>query len=161
MAKLLFKLRLAGQHNLQEFLRRGLKIGEQTNLFQQFPGKVLRFVNDDHAGLFHSKTLNQPAVELQQHAGFGPSSGHDAEVGENELQKVQNLKSRIEDESRRDAASTEGSESPAKQRRLTCTDLSGQYGETFPGRDTVLKTGKRLPCMRHHVEKPRIRAGAK
>ena len=37
VAQLIFEFRLTGKHNLQQFLRRGLQIGQQTNLFEQFP----------------------------------------------------------------------------------------------------------------------------
>ena len=71
MTQLLFELRLTGEHDLQQLLGGGLEVGEQANLFEQLPGEVLRLVDDDDAGLIHAEALDEPAVELEQHAALG------------------------------------------------------------------------------------------
>ena len=70
-AQLLFEFGLAGENDLHQLLRGRLQVGEQANLFQQLPLQVLRLVDDDDAGLFAAVTLDQPAVELDQHARLG------------------------------------------------------------------------------------------
>ena len=63
-AELLFELGLTGEDDLDELFGRGFEVGEQADLFEQLPGKVLGFVDDDDAGLFAAEALDEPAVEL-------------------------------------------------------------------------------------------------
>ena len=102
VAKLFFQLRLAREDDLQELLGRSFKVGEKANLLEEIPGKILSFVDYDHAGLFHTIALDQPSIELQQHAGFGSRGGDDAEIREDKLQEIEHVEPGIEDKRGRD-----------------------------------------------------------
>src|SRR5882762_1034169 len=96
IAQLFLELRLAGKHNLQQLFACRLEIGEQTNLLQDFEGKILRFINDQDRGLAIAIPLQQPVIESHQHVAFVPALAGYSEVRHHEVEELIGVELRVE-----------------------------------------------------------------
>ena len=151
VAKLLFELRLPGKHDLHQFLRGGLQVGQQTNLLKKFRGEVLRFIDHNGAQLLVAEAFNQPAIELYEHARLGPRNRRNAKVSKHEFKKVEHIETRIEDEGRRKAIFDEGTEDGLEQSSFSRANFTRHDDKALACRNAVLQTGKRFPNLRGHV----------
>ena len=94
---------LTGEDDLDKLLGSGFEVGQKADLFEELEREVLGFIDDDDAGFLVTVTLDEPAVELEEHSRFGAVGGSEAEVGEDELEEVEGVEPGVEDEGAIDA----------------------------------------------------------
>src|SRR6266478_5282915 len=58
-----FEFRLARWHNLQQFLARSLKVGEEADFLEHLRGETLRLVHDQYCYLPCAVPVQEPTVE--------------------------------------------------------------------------------------------------
>jgi len=68
-----------------------------NEFFKKFGGEVLCLIDHNRAQLPVAETVNQTAIELQQHPGFGPRRRRNAKVDEHIFIKVEHRETRIEE----------------------------------------------------------------
>ncbi len=64
LVQLLFDLRLAGQHDLEQFVRGSLQIRQQPDFFQRLPRKNLRLIHNQDGLLARLVAVQQPLVQV-------------------------------------------------------------------------------------------------
>ena len=92
------KFGLPDQDNLQQFLFRGLQVGQQPHLFEHVAGQVLRLVDDeDDAASFGMSSEQLPVKGIHQRLDAAPHvRGKDPEFLANGFEKLDDREARVQ-----------------------------------------------------------------
>lgn len=92
-----FEFRLTHQNDLEQLLLVGFEVGKQTQLFEQFEGEVLRFVNDEENVLSLLDPIKQDVVDLFDEPAATAARSFFAEFRQDGLEQLGFGDARIED----------------------------------------------------------------
>src|SRR6185295_2223220 len=142
-AKLVSKLELTNQHDL-ELTFAAVRIGQDSNFFDQGQREVLRFVDKDHGERLQRRQRLQEFVEQEAQLGSGRAAQpacsqvfgrYHAEIGEDDLEQVLARGERIGHE-RTERLAIEILQNRAAQRRLAGADVTGDHAQAFASADS-------------------------
>src|SRR5262245_60521288 len=91
-----FQLRLAHQHDLEKLLLRRLQVGEQPEFCQQLGAQCLCFIHHQRGNQSSRMTLDEEAIEVEQHFGLGASLVGEAQVRHDVLKELDHRQQRVE-----------------------------------------------------------------
>src|SRR5713226_5301309 len=86
--QLLFQLLLPRQHDLQQFLRGCLEVGQQPNFFEHGVSQILRFVHNEHGGFTGTVTLKKPLIEPRELLALRRRLAGNTEIRQNEIEQL-------------------------------------------------------------------------
>ncbi len=143
------QIQLADENDLQQLFLVGLEVRQDPNLFEDLPGQILRFIDDQNCARFERHEAQQEVVERLHELLLGDRrhrgalrlfAREDAEVLQDPLQQVFFSEERIQHQ-RGERRPIDLLEERAAQRRLDGADVSGDDGEAFAPADGVLQQG--------------------
>jgi hypothetical protein len=148
----------AGEDNLNQLLRLGLKVGDEADLFKNRWLQVLDLVNaqDDDSPL-RILTDKERAERLHEGEDIGTLSRNPKGLVD-VLKKIGGGKAGVEDQGRAVLIRVELAEESAQNRGLPRSILSGQGNEPGTILDTVKKMGESLPMALAQEEKAGVRS---
>src|SRR6266852_1050049 len=132
-----FQLGLAGQDDLKELVARSLKIEEQPDFLEGAGLQTLGFIDDEDRGLTGLVAFEQPAIEGEQLVALQGGVAGDAEIVEDEIEKVIRLDARVEDERGGHLLLGEPIEQAAKLHGFARADFAGEEDQALAGANTV------------------------
>ena len=154
----LVQFRLADEDNLQQLFLGRLQIRQESNLFQDVGGQVLRFINDEHRPSALLMRCQQMLIQrIDQHletgragwigqAQFVTHGGQQLDAGQARIPEQRHIDFR-----------RQLFQQGAAQRGLAGTDFAGQLHKATVSLDTVEEMGHRLAVAAAHKEVPGIR----
>src|SRR5437660_7507707 len=151
-----FEFRLTHQQDLQQLIRRGLEVREQSDLFQRRGVQVLGFVEHEDSVLAGPRPIDEEVIQCDESLCSRVPPRGDPQILKYILENAVKRQRGIEDKGDR-GLSVELLTKGVKQRGLSRTHLAGQGDEASSLLDAVQELGERLPVRRTHVEKSGIR----
>src|SRR5205807_7636287 len=84
--------RLPYQDDLQQLMLGSFKIGKQADLFECLCRKMMGFIDDKHRGEPFQTAIDNKVAKVEQQLTFVFSSGGQAEIADDVLQKLRRRK---------------------------------------------------------------------
>ena len=140
-------------------LRRvGFEVDEQTDLFEQFIGQPLRFVDDERRRDAGRQIFAQPDVELGEQRRLGPGRrGAQREPAGEQLDELCARQGRVADRDTVSASLGDRGECGADERRLPGAGRPEHHRHPFALGDAVMQVGQRFLMLGHQGQVARIR----
>ena len=150
------QLGLAHEDDLQQFAIVGLQIGEEANLFEEFVGEVLRFVDDEDGVAAGVRLGEEEAVDFGNGFKAVHALNFETEFHGDGLDELVGIENGIEDERGRKLR-PELFQQRAAKGRLAGTDFAGDLDESFSFANAVKQMIERLTMFRAVKQKARVR----
>ena len=150
--QLLPQLRLADEHNLNQLVRVGLKVGKKPYLLQHLRIQVLRLVNDQHAVLAPRRRVEQVDVQLLGQPEQVVRLGVNAEFAVDFAKQLHRAQEGVEDEGHL-RVRIKLAEEVAADGRLARANLAGDHDKPGAVFNAEKQVGKGLPVLFAEIQK--------
>ena len=152
------KLGLADQDDLQQFLFRGLQVGQQPHLLKHVARKVLRLVDDEYDAASVGMSLEQlPVQGIHQCLDAAPDFRRkDSEFLANGLEELDDREARVQNDGDVGVIRELVLQQSAHEGRLAGSDLTGELHETATLGNAVNKVRECLAVTFAHKQITRV-----
>src|SRR5207245_124461 len=159
--QLLFELRLAGKHNLQQFLCGCLQVGEQTDLFQHWKCEILRFVKNEYRSFALAEAFQKPLIQFHQLLALGIRFTVNIKFCQHKVEQLGRVHPGVEQKCRLRCALAKPIQKPVHECCLTCPHLTRERDNAFSSLDAVHETRQCLLDLLRKKQIPRVRTDIK
>jgi hypothetical protein len=121
--------RLPGKNYLQKFFRRSLDIAKHVHDFENFPRKILRFVDDQQRCLSHLVALKQPLLKCPQSQRLVHGFVLNPKITQHIIQKLRSFHAGIENKCRGRDFVVDLLDQLPKQQGLPCSHFTNQKNQ--------------------------------